>query len=173
MNGHGPALSRLPEVINFKFPLQPHQKYYITQYEECDFSKLTQMNDDHTTNSHYLILYISLQKVGRMHFLNFEVKELRRFHQPNVKNDQWVKIGQDVDDLLLLTLLFLMIVLKWFVVHDMKYENGTTINRSRQMSNKEYISTRVLLITLHRSWMPQPMSPLQLTKECRPTIRIE
>ena len=28
----------LPRVINFKFPLQPHQKYYITQYEELDFS---------------------------------------------------------------------------------------------------------------------------------------
>ena len=28
----------LPVVINFKFPLQPHQKYYITQYEELGFS---------------------------------------------------------------------------------------------------------------------------------------
>ena len=44
-------------VINVKFPLQPHQKYYITQYEEFGFSLLTQMKDDYTTDSH---LYISL-----------------------------------------------------------------------------------------------------------------
>ena len=25
-------------VINFKFPLQPHQKYYITHYEELGLS---------------------------------------------------------------------------------------------------------------------------------------
>ena len=28
----------LPRVINLKFPLQPHQKYYITQYGELGFS---------------------------------------------------------------------------------------------------------------------------------------
>ena len=28
----------LPRVINFKFPLRPHQKYCITQYQELDFS---------------------------------------------------------------------------------------------------------------------------------------
>ena len=28
----------LPRVINVKFPLQPHQQYYITQYEELGFS---------------------------------------------------------------------------------------------------------------------------------------
>ena len=28
----------LPRMINFKFPLQPHQKYYITRYEEPGFS---------------------------------------------------------------------------------------------------------------------------------------
>ena len=28
------------------FPPQPHQKYYITQYEELGFSSLTQMQDD-------------------------------------------------------------------------------------------------------------------------------
>ena len=33
----------LPRVINFEFPLQPHQKYYITQYGELGFSRLTQM----------------------------------------------------------------------------------------------------------------------------------
>ena len=34
---HNLTLS-LPRVINVKFPLQPHQKYYITQYEELGFS---------------------------------------------------------------------------------------------------------------------------------------
>ena len=29
--------SALPRVINVKFPLQPHQKYHITQYEELGF----------------------------------------------------------------------------------------------------------------------------------------
>ena len=33
----GPTLS-LPRVINFKFLLQPHQKYYIAQYGELGFS---------------------------------------------------------------------------------------------------------------------------------------
>ena len=40
----------LPRAINLKFLLQPHQKYYITQYEELGFSYLTQMKDDYTTN---------------------------------------------------------------------------------------------------------------------------
>ena len=42
----------LPRVINFKFPLQPHHKYYTAQYEEIGFSYLTEMKDD--TISHYL-----------------------------------------------------------------------------------------------------------------------
>ena len=33
-------------LIKFKFPLQPHQKYHITQYEELCFSWPTQMKDD-------------------------------------------------------------------------------------------------------------------------------
>ena len=28
----------LPRVVNFKLSLQPHQKYYITQYEELGCS---------------------------------------------------------------------------------------------------------------------------------------
>ena len=35
----------LPRVINFKFRLQPPQKYNITQYGELDFSSITQMNN--------------------------------------------------------------------------------------------------------------------------------
>ena len=36
----------LPRVINFKFPLQPHQKYNITQYEELGLSKFPLMKYD-------------------------------------------------------------------------------------------------------------------------------
>ena len=46
----------LPRVINFKFPLQPHQKYNITQYGELGFSWLTQMKDDYATNFHHILL---------------------------------------------------------------------------------------------------------------------
>ena len=53
----GLTLSLL-RVINSKFALQPHLKYYITQYEEHGFSSLTQMKDDYTTNCHFQ-LYIS------------------------------------------------------------------------------------------------------------------
>ena len=43
--------------INVKFPLQPHQKYYTTQYEELGFSSLTQMKDDYaTTTLHQLYI---------------------------------------------------------------------------------------------------------------------
>ena len=34
------------------------------------------MKDDYTTNSHFLTRDISLYKVGRMYFLNLEVKGL-------------------------------------------------------------------------------------------------
>ena len=42
----------------FQFSMQPHQKYYITQYEQLGFSYLTQMKDEYTTNSQYLNLCI-------------------------------------------------------------------------------------------------------------------
>ena len=35
-------------------PAASPQKYNITQYEELDFSSLTQMKDDYTMNCHYL-----------------------------------------------------------------------------------------------------------------------
>ena len=35
----------LPRVFNIKFPLQPHQKYYITQYGELGLSWLTPKSD--------------------------------------------------------------------------------------------------------------------------------
>ena len=67
----------LPRVINLKFPLQPHQKYYTAQYEELGFSSLTQMKDDYTTNSRYITYTFSLLEVGRMHVLSLGVKGLR------------------------------------------------------------------------------------------------
>ena len=33
-------------VINFKFPLQPHQRYYITQFGEPVFVSITQNGID-------------------------------------------------------------------------------------------------------------------------------
>ena len=66
---HNSLSLSLPRVINIKFLLQPHQKYYITQDEELGFSYLTWMKDDHTTNSHYLT-YTFL----------FKVWESLRFH---------------------------------------------------------------------------------------------
>ena len=58
-------LSPDPEIcetfsINYKFPLQLHHKYNITQYEELDFSWLTQMKDDCTTkfSLHHLYIYL-------------------------------------------------------------------------------------------------------------------
>ena len=56
------AFTLHPERDQFQNPLPPHQKYYITQYEEPGFSRLTQMKDDYTTNSHDL--NFSFIKVG-------------------------------------------------------------------------------------------------------------
>ena len=42
----------LPRVISFKFPLQPQQKYYITQYGELGFSYRTQMSYDYARPMH-------------------------------------------------------------------------------------------------------------------------
>ena len=71
-----PETFSLLRVTNFNFPLQPQQKYYITQYEELGFSSLTQMKDECTTNSRYLSYAFSLSKVGRMYILSLEVKGL-------------------------------------------------------------------------------------------------
>ena len=49
-------------VINCNFPLQPYQKYNITQYEELGFSQLTRMKNDYTTNSHYLTYHRNKNK---------------------------------------------------------------------------------------------------------------
>ena len=76
--------SSTPRLVNYKLPLQPHQTYYTTQYEELGFSQLTQMKDDYTTNSHCLAYTF-----GSMSFLNFGVKGLnapfgRKPDRPNL-----------------------------------------------------------------------------------------
>ena len=67
----------LLRVINVKFPLQPHQRYFITHYEDLGFSQLTQMRNDFLTNSHNLTYTLSLTNVGRMYFLSIGVKGLK------------------------------------------------------------------------------------------------
>ena len=62
----------LPRVINFKFRLQPHLKYYITQCEEHGFSQLTQMKDEYTTNSHYLTHTFLFERLGECTFRIWE-----------------------------------------------------------------------------------------------------
>ena len=49
-------------VINFKLPLQPHEKYYIAQYEEPGVSLLTRMKDYYTTNTQYITLIVKEKK---------------------------------------------------------------------------------------------------------------
>ena len=86
IEGEGLTLS-LPRVINIKFPLQPHQKYYITWHKELGLSYLPQMKDDYNTNTHYLTLNISSEKVERMYFLKLGVKGLIwREYQSTVKS---------------------------------------------------------------------------------------
>ena len=59
-----------PKSDQFEIPMQPHQKYHITQYEELGFS---QMKHDYTTNSHNLTYTYLLKGDGRMYFLNLGV----------------------------------------------------------------------------------------------------
>ena len=55
-------------VINVKLPLQPHQKYYITQHEELSFSSLTQRKDDYAANSHYITYTFFFKMLGESTF---------------------------------------------------------------------------------------------------------
>ena len=50
----------LPRSIKFKFTLQSHQKYYITEDEELSFSQLTQMKDDKIPILTTLLIHFSL-----------------------------------------------------------------------------------------------------------------
>ena len=79
-----------PRVTNFKLPLQPNQKYNIT-HGELGFSKLTQMKDYYTTNSHNLTYTSLVKRVGRIYFLNlgvvacFSLWEVGRMHLLNLE----------------------------------------------------------------------------------------
>ena len=73
---HGRSTLSLPRVINLKPLLQPHQKYYITQYEELGFSQLTQMKDDKTTDSHWDTYTFLLKDLGECNFLILGMKGL-------------------------------------------------------------------------------------------------
>ena len=59
----------LPRVTNFKFRRQPHQKYYVAQYE--DFSNLTQTKDDYTTSPHYIIYTVLFKMLGECTFSEY------------------------------------------------------------------------------------------------------
>ena len=58
----------LQRVINVKFPLQPHRKHCITQYEELGFSYPTQMKHDYTSKSHYLTNTFLFIRLGECTF---------------------------------------------------------------------------------------------------------
>ena len=61
----------LPKVINFKFPLLPHQQHHIAQFDDLAFHSLLWWRWPHYQFS-LTHLYSSLSKVGRMYFLNPE-----------------------------------------------------------------------------------------------------
>ena len=83
-------------MINFKFLLQPHQKYNITlSIKNLEFRSLLwwkinlnlnlkfnkpepEPKDDFSTNSHYLTHTFLFREVGRMYFLGLGVKGSRR-----------------------------------------------------------------------------------------------
>ena len=60
----------LPRVIDIKFLLQPHQKYFITSIKDLAFHSLLRWKIDYTTNAYYLT-YI---KLGECTFLTWEWK---------------------------------------------------------------------------------------------------
>ena len=63
----------LPRVINLKFPLLPHQKFYITQYgERGSIANTQQMKDYYTTNSHYLTYTFLFELFWECNFWTWE-----------------------------------------------------------------------------------------------------
>ena len=71
-------------VVTFKFPLHLHQKYYIAQYEELGFSKLTHVRDCYLliTNYHYPTYTFPLKMFQECTFWTCEWKS-----QPIFKED--------------------------------------------------------------------------------------
>ena len=69
---HFSSTLSLPRVINFKFLLETHQKYCITQHEELGFSWLTQMKNDYRlANSHYLTDTFFFKSLGECTWLTW------------------------------------------------------------------------------------------------------
>ena len=64
-----------PRMINYRFPLQPQQKYYITQYEELGFSYSDQTRL-YTIDFLYPTCTFLFLNVGRMYFLDLVVEGL-------------------------------------------------------------------------------------------------
>ena len=64
----------LPRVINVNFPLQPQQKYYITQMKNLAFYNLLRLKmiilPIHTTS----LIHFSLERLGKCSFLTWEWK---------------------------------------------------------------------------------------------------
>ena len=66
----------LPRMTNFKFPLQPHQKYNMKNLA----SYLTQMKDDYSTNSHYLTYTFIVKRLGECTFWTWELRLMSGFN---------------------------------------------------------------------------------------------
>ena len=62
----------LPRVINIKFPLQPHQKYYITRYEGLDFHGLLRWKMIMLPILTTSLLHLSLKGWENVLFLTWE-----------------------------------------------------------------------------------------------------
>ena len=78
-DGSSPSL---PRVINFKFPLQPHQKYNTTQYGEIAFhSLLDQMKGAYTATSHYLGYTSLCKRLRECTFWTWEWKGFKTLAQ--------------------------------------------------------------------------------------------
>ena len=86
----------LQRVINFKFPLQSHQKYYITQYEELGFSYWAYSDERWLCYKFSLPhLYILHFSVGRMYVLDLGVKGLIKLSTTTSLRIQPSPVGRD------------------------------------------------------------------------------
>ena len=89
----------LPRVINFKFPLQLHQKYYITQIKNLAFHSLLRWHVIPLNDPHYLTHTFLFGKVGRMYFLNRQWPkqeyQVQRTPSQNAKcAELWICLGE-------------------------------------------------------------------------------
>ena len=74
----------LPRVINFKFPLHPHQKYHITQYEELGFFiTYSEEPEDYTANPHYLTYTFLFERLAEFYVIDCEQTSLGHVSQFN------------------------------------------------------------------------------------------